>query len=91
MDTEGASYYWMYKQIHNFAQWVGCAATNVSQTMSRGTPRTGNTTQDWLVPAGWTVYSTIWQPDGSEAEGLYWPFATVIYKGDSVVVLIRCV
>jgi hypothetical protein len=36
------------------------------------------------------VHSTIWQPEGSQASGLYWPFATIIYKGDSVAIFIRC-
>jgi len=74
--------------VLNFEQWAGCAAANTPQTVTAGIPVTGIAGKDWLVPAGWTVHSTIWLPDGSEL-GLYWPFATVIYNADSVAVLVR--
>lgn len=88
---EGASYAWLWKNVLNFERWSGCAATNTPQTVTAGTPVTGDPTRDWLVPQGWTVHSTIWLPDGSAELGMYWPFATVIYKADSLVVLIRWV
>lgn len=52
---------------------------------------TGKAGFDWEVPPGWNVYSTLWQADGASVadNGLYWRFATVIYKGDSAVVFIR--
>lgn len=87
---EGASYAWLCKNVLNFERWSGCAATNTPQTVTPGTPKTGDPQKDWMVPQGWTVHSTIWLPDGSAELGLYWPFATVIYKGRNLVVLIRC-
>lgn len=75
----------------NFELWAGCAATNSTRTVTPGTPKTGNASQDWMVPAGWTVHSTIWQADGGSmpGSGLNWPFATVMYQGDSVVIFVR--
>lgn len=90
LKAEGASYYWFWRNLLNFVVWSGCAATNTPQTVTLGTPKTGNASRDWSVPEGWTVHSTTWQPDGSNASGLYWPFATVIHKGDSVAIFIRC-
>lgn len=75
--------YWVWRNLFNFNQWAGCAATNTPQTVTPGTPG------GWLVPAGWTVHSTLWQAGGNEKSGLYWPFATVIYKGRDVAILIR--
>jgi hypothetical protein len=48
---------------------------------------------DWRVPTGWTVFSTLWQADGSSAidNGLYWPFVTVVHKDDSIVIFISYV
>jgi hypothetical protein len=90
LKAEGASYYWFWRNLLNFVVWSGCAATNTPQTVTLGIPKTGNASREWFVPRGWTVHSTIWQPEGSQASGLYWPFATIIYKGDSVAIFIRC-
>lgn len=75
--------YWVWRNLHNFAQWAGCAATNTPQKVTTGTPG------GWLVPDGWTVHSTLWQAGGNDKSGVYWPFATVIYKGRNVAILIR--
>jgi hypothetical protein len=83
MASEGGSYYWLWKNLFNFNQWAGCAATSTEQTVTPGTPKIGN---DWLVPVGWTVHSTLWQPNGG---GMFWPFATVISKGGEVAIFIR--
>lgn len=81
--SEGGTYYWLWKNLYNFNQWASCAATSTAQTFTPGTPKIG---KDWLVPAGWTVHSTLWQPNGG---GQYWPFATIIYKGSEVAILVR--
>lgn len=91
MEQEGASLYWLYKVLYNFRLWVHCAATNTTQTSTPGIPTTGDPTKDFLVPPGWTPYSTLWVPDGKDAEGIFLPFAAVLTKGQEVLVLIRCV
>jgi hypothetical protein len=48
--SEGASYYWLYKNLLNFELWAGCAATNNTRTVTDGTPTTGNPLFDWRVP-----------------------------------------
>lgn len=91
--AEGASYYWLFRNLLNFELWAPCAATNENRLptlTTPGTPISTNATKNWMVPPGWTVHSTIWQLDGTLASGLFWPFATVMYKGDSVVIFIRC-
>ena len=75
--------YWMWKNLFNFNKWAGCAATNTPQDVTPGTPG------GWLVPAGWTAHSTMWQVGGTEKSGRYWPFATIIHKGGEVAILIR--
>jgi len=59
--TEGASYYWLWKNLLNFELWAGCAATNKARTVTKGIPKTGNASSDWMVPPGWAVHSTQWQ------------------------------
>lgn len=84
MGSEGGSYYWLFRNLLNFNMWAGCAATGSARSVTPGTHKTGG--KDWKVPPGWSVHSTLWQPNGG---GQYWPFATVISKGSEVVLLVR--
>lgn len=83
MSSEGGTYYWLFRNLLNFNLWAGCAASGSAQSVTPGTPKTG---KDWVVPAGWSVHSTLWQPNGG---GMYWPFATIVSKGSEVVLLVR--
>jgi hypothetical protein len=49
----------------------------------------GNSSQEWLWPVGWRVVSTLWVMDGPAQAGVYWPFATVLIKGNQMAFLIR--
>lgn len=84
MGSEGGVYYWLFRNLLNFNLWASCAATGSAQSVTPGTPKTPG--KDWVVPAGWSVHSTLWQPNGG---GMYWPFATIASRGSEVVLLVR--
>jgi hypothetical protein len=78
--------------LHVFSSlqlWAPCAASNSSRTRTSGYVRMRNSSQEWLRPAGWTVLSTLWVMDGPAQAGVYWPFATVLLKGNLMAFLIR--
>jgi hypothetical protein len=47
--------------------------------------------QEWLRPAGWAVYSTLWAPSNPEGFGPVFntPMATVLTKGKAMTIFIR--
>lgn len=53
----------------------------------------GNSSLEWLRPAGWQVVSTLWVLDGPAQAGAYWPFATVLVKktrfGSQMAIFVR--
>jgi hypothetical protein len=49
----------------------------------------GNSSLEWMRPAVWRVVSTLWVMDGPAQAGVYWPFATVLIKGNQMAFLIR--
>jgi hypothetical protein len=46
---------------------------------------------EWLRPAGWAVYSTLWAPSNPEGFGPLFntPMATVMTKGKAMTVYIQ--
>jgi hypothetical protein len=72
-EHDGATLYWLYRNLQNFELAAGCLATNTSKTVTSGLPTNGNRSQDWQVPAGWKVHSVMWLPTGTAVSGgIYW-------------------
>eukprot|EP00798_Chlamydomonas_sp_ICE-L_P001396 gene1396-32765_t len=90
-ESEGANYYWMFRNAMNFAIYSPCYAEGNISTLS------GNNTEV-PVPPGWELINTVIIPatiagtkDGSGKPGsaLPIPFAWVITQGNMMAILVR--
>eukprot|EP00798_Chlamydomonas_sp_ICE-L_P001395 gene1395-32764_t len=97
-ESEGANYYWMFRNIMNFAIYSPCYADGNTSTISGNSSNASGKHAEIPVPPVWDLINTVIIPEtkdgaeddfGNPGNALPVPFAWVITQGNMMVILVR--